>query len=225
VRFAPAAAGSQTGTLTLASNDPTKPNVTVNLTGTSPATGGSVSATLSVDDSVFEQVVGTASGAPAVYFLNRLTPAAYPATLKSVQIMFMNLPNTLKTGDAIRVLIGTNPGGSGNINNIRLIGAATIVGAVGQFNSYDTPVTTIQSGDFVLGFTSANPPNVFPAALDTTPPNRQRSYVSLDGVSFQLLDTGNLGIRAVVDSGPAGSSVIHPNAESLVFEPLPHARQ
>jgi Abnormal spindle-like microcephaly-assoc'd, ASPM-SPD-2-Hydin len=226
VRFTPTAAGSQTGTLTISSNDLVRPAVTVNLTGTVPGTTGGGTATLSVDDGGFEQVVGITGGAPAVYLLNRLTPPSYPATLKSVQIMFLSLVNALKAGDSIRILIGTNPSGSSNINNIRLLAATTMVGVAGQFNAYDTPATTIQSGDFVVGFTSASPANVFPGALDTTPPNRQRSYASADGVSFQLLDTGNLGIRAVVDLGAAGSSVVvTPAGDSLMFEALQRYRQ
>jgi len=226
VRFAPNAAGSQTGTLTLASNDPAKPALTVNLSGSAPGPTGGGTTTLSVDDGSFEQITGITGGAPAVYFVNRLTPPSYPATLKNVQIMFLNAANTLKPGDTIRILIGTNPSSSANLNNVRLLAATTSVAAVSQFNSFDTPATTIQSGDFVVGFTSANAAGVFPGALDTTPPNRQRSYVGLDGVNFQLLDTGNLGIRAVIDLGPTGSSaVINPAGESLMFEPLQRAQQ
>jgi hypothetical protein len=42
-------------------------------------------------------------------------------------------------------------------------------------------------------------------AADTTPPLRQRSYISLDGVGFTLVDdlsrdlAGNFAIRAVVE--------------------------
>src|SRR4029450_124228 len=118
-----------------------------------PNTTGGGTMTLSVDDGGFEQVIGITGGAPAVYFLNRLTPPSYPATLKSVQIMFMNLANGLRPGDAIRVLVGTNPSGSTSINNIRLLAATTSVGSIGLFNTYEAPAgTTIQPGDFGGGF-------------------------------------------------------------------------
>src|SRR2546421_10192179 len=113
--------------------------------------------------------------------------------------MFLNSPTGLKQGDAIRVLIGANPSGSASINNVRLLAAPSSVGVLGQFNSYDaaSAALTIQSGDFVVGFSSANPSNVAPAALDITD-SKQRSYASTDGLNFQQL-MGNLAIRATVD--------------------------
>jgi hypothetical protein len=214
VRFTPTDAGVQSATLTILSNDPVKPTVIVNVTGTASGSPAVETRVLSVDDGSFEISGGAAAGAPAIYFVNRVTPPSYPATLRNVQIMFLNHANALKTGDAIRVLIGTNPSGSATIDNIRLLAASTSVGTTGLFNSYQTPATTIQSGDFVVGFTTANPPNIFPGAIDTTPPSRQKSYLSFDGVTFQQLDTiqglaGNLGIRATVELGggaplPAG---------------------
>jgi hypothetical protein len=226
VRFTPTGSGAQTGTLTFASNDPVRPTVTINVSGTAPGTTGGVT-TLSVDDGSFEQVVGITGGAPAVYFLNRLTPPTYPATLKSVQIMFLNLANALKPGDTIRILVGTNPGGSSGINNIRLLAATTSVGTIGEFNTFEAPAgTTIPSGDFVVGFTSGNPAGLFPGSLDTTTPNRQRSYVSLDGITFQLLDSGNVGIRATVDLAAAGSAAaITRSPQSLVFNSLHGAKR
>jgi len=58
----------------------------------------------------------------------------------------------------------------------------------------------------VVGFTVDNPINIYPAAFDTTSPLQVRSYDSVDGVSFNLLDAasgvgGNLGIRATVTVG------------------------
>src|SRR5205085_8339939 len=42
LRFAPAASGSQTGTLTVANNDPLAPSLTVSLTGTGVITAPSI---------------------------------------------------------------------------------------------------------------------------------------------------------------------------------------
>ena len=224
IRFSPTAAGAQTGTLTLASNDPAKSSITVNLIGTGTAPAGGTSSVLSVDDGTYEISAGIPEGPPNIYFLNRLTPPSYPATLRSVQIMFLDIASGLKAGDAIRVLVGSGLAGGTNINGASLLGAATRVGAVGQLNGYDTPAITIQSGDFLVGFATVNAPNTFPGAIDTTPPSRQRSYMGFDGLTFSLLDTipgfaGNLGIRAVVDLGTAGpSSVSGGVAGSFEFE-------
>jgi hypothetical protein len=68
---------------------------------------------------------------------------------------------------------------------------------------YAVPARTITSGDFVVGFSVANPAGVYPADLDKLSPSQQRSYISPDGINFTLLDSipglaGNLAIRAVV---------------------------
>ncbi|MEO6037431.1 MAG: choice-of-anchor D domain-containing protein [Saprospiraceae bacterium] len=120
VRFAPTAAGSATGIITFLTNDTAKPSVTVTLTGSGQVQAGPETATLSVDDGSYEITGGVGAGAPAVYFLNRLTPARYPATLKTVQILFPNEATALKAGDPIRVLLGANPSGSATINGIQL---------------------------------------------------------------------------------------------------------
>ena len=65
------------------------------------------------------------------------------------------------------------------------------------------PVTplTIQSGDFIVGFSGPNPAGLYPAVLDTTPPLAQRSYLGTDGATLRLIEgnAGNLGIRARID--------------------------
>ncbi|MEO6037430.1 MAG: hypothetical protein ABIQ93_03385 [Saprospiraceae bacterium] len=60
----------------------------------------------------------------------------------------------------------------------------------------------------MVGFVTNNPPNVFPAAIDSNSPSKQRSYVGTNGTSFVLLDTvpslaGNLYIRATVELAPS----------------------
>jgi hypothetical protein len=121
-----------------------------------------------------------------------------------VQIVFVSDPTTLQPGGSINVLTGANPGGSPGIAGISLTSTPAKVTTAGQFNTYSVTPITIQSGDFIVGFTAANTPNTFPAAVDTSSGSKLRSYISLDGVNFNLLDTflpggGNLGIRAVVD--------------------------
>jgi hypothetical protein len=77
------------------------------------------------------------------------------------------------------------------------------VKATGQFNDYDVTPITIESGDFVVGFYVFNPPQTYPAALDTNAPYAKRSYTSIDGNTFTTLD-GNFGIRALATVSSGG---------------------
>lgn len=83
------------------------------------------------------------------------------------------------------------------------------VSALDRFVTYNVPARTITSGDFVVGFLAANPPNVFPADQDQLTASQKRSYVSTNGLNYTLLDTGgpdlagNLAIRAVATVGTA----------------------
>ena len=76
---------------------------------------------------------------------------------------------------------------------------AAQVQQVGAFNVVNVQPVTISSGDFVVGIKLTQAENVFPFALDTTK-SRTRSYRSLDGLTFELIDSlgsfGNYGIRA-----------------------------
>jgi hypothetical protein len=185
----------------LTTNDPNNGASTVTLTGSGVAPVSSVqTVTISYDGGTFPLLAGS----PFVGFVVRITPSGYPATLRSVQIDFVSDPTTLQPGASINVLTGANPGGTPVLNGINLTSTPAKVTTAGQFNTYSVTPITIQSGDFVVGFSAANTPNVFPAAVDTLSGSKLRSYVSLDGVNFSLIDTflpggGNLGIRAVVD--------------------------
>ena len=166
-----------------------------------------------MDDGSYEQNVGLSQGANTAYFVNRLTPPSYPATLRNIQIYFSSQGNVLKVGDAVTIVAGATSGGS-NINGVSLARTPSRVNAAGQLNSYDVTPITIQSGDFVVGFSAVNPANFFIMAEDISSGSKQRSYLSNDGVSFTLADTiqigGNFAIRATVDlgvgGGPAGGS-------------------
>ncbi len=125
-----------------------------------------------------------------------------------MQIFFSGHGNVLRVGDAVTVVAGASSGGS-NINGVSLARTPSRVNATGQLNTYDVTPLTIQSGDFVVGFFVANPPNFFIMAEDTSSGSKQRSYLSTDGITFTLVDTiggiaGNFAIRATVDLG-AGS--------------------
>jgi hypothetical protein len=164
--------------------------------------GGVTSTTLTVDGNVFATGIGLPGGAVDNYFVNRLTPPAYPATLRKVQVVFGNGAGSLPAGSPIKIVSGVNTAGNGNINGIALAKAS------GQTTSgvtdFEVAPITITSGDFVVGFETGYPAGVFPAVLDTGSGPKLRSYFSTDGVSFTLMDAssgvpGNLGIRAIVD--------------------------
>jgi hypothetical protein len=159
---------------------------------------------LQVENGVFNNSVGIPLPTGQTWFINRLTPARYPATLKSVAIYFGNRSDGLKVNQAITVLSGSNPTSSASIPAGSLTRTVAKVNAVGEFNSYPVASQTISSGDFLVGFLVNNASGVYPAEIDEASPSRRRSYGSIDGAQFVLLDDiplfggGNLGIRANV---------------------------
>jgi hypothetical protein len=166
---------------------------------------------LKVDDGSYEFGIGFPAGAAKAYFVNRLTPPSYPATLQNIQIHFANRADGLKQNDAITLLVGKNTSGGTNINSVSFQQIGAKVKSLGEFNQYDMPALTIYSGDFVVGFFTKNPVNIFPMDEDMTAPSRQRSYITADGVNFPLVDSypnlaGNFAIRATVLLGNTSAS-------------------
>ncbi len=154
---------------------------------------------LAVDDGSFETTQGLANGGTS-HRVNRLTPPSYPATLNAVSI-FWRSNSQLNVGNQLTIVFGANPGGGTNINGLQLQTLPGTVQALGQFNVYNVPALTINSGDFVVGYQITHADGVFPFALDTTPPSQRRSYRSTDnGATFRVIDevgtAGNYGIRA-----------------------------
>src|SRR5262249_8955628 len=146
------------------------------------------------------------------YYVNRLTPPAYPAVLKNVQIFFGNRPDGLTVNAPITVVASTDPEGQPAINGLQYYMVPANVNALGDFSTYPMPSATINSGDFVVGFVATTPSNIHPADIDVDSPPRQRSYISTDSAAtYRLLDAlgqaGNFAIRATVavpgTSGPA----------------------
>ncbi len=198
IRFLPSASGTVTGSLTFATNDPARPSAVVSLRGEG-TTEATVRSVLLVDDSVYEQSAGFPNGTATAYFMNRLTPATYPATLKSVQIAW--LPESgLSATQPVTILYAASPSGSATFAGGQFRALSSTVVGFGRFVEYTVPDVTITSGDFLVGFMTANPAGTFPASVDSTPPNRNRSYASTDGAAFAPLGIGNLGIRAVVET-------------------------
>lgn len=221
LRFAPTAAGALRGILSIASDDTDRPLVTVSMLGTAVGTTGGTgqTSTLQVDDGGVEETVGFPEDNPTAYFVNRLTPARYPATLRTVQILFP--AGELAAGSQISIVAANNSRGNGGttLNGLSLQRTTATVSAVGRLVEFTVPPLTIQSGDFIVGFSLVNPRDVYPAAVDTSSGSKQRSYLSTDGTAFRLLDSftgapaGNFLIRAGVEYG--ASPVVPP----FTFEP------
>jgi hypothetical protein len=215
IRFAPPAAGViGPVALTITTNDPARATITINLSGAGIAsTSGST--ILSVDKGSFEQTLGFPDGGATGHFVNRLTPPSYPATLRSVLVLFPQ--GELPAGTPVSILSASNPTGAGG-NQLRGLAfqrTNTTITAQEIFVEIAVPALTITGGDFVVGYSAANPPGVYPVAMDTAT-SHQRSYIGTDSAVLTLIDStsvggGNFAIRAKVDLGtsnPGGGGTI-----------------
>src|SRR5579883_282912 len=168
---------------------------------------------LKIDGGAFDAEIGYPNGTATAYFVNRLTPPSYPATIKSVQIFFSTRPDGLQVNAPLTIISATNPSGSSTLsltsaNTDRVTAKIT---ALDSFITYTVPSRTITSGDFVVGFMVQNPPGIYPADQDQLTTPQRRSYTSNDGTNYILIDSagpdaaGNLAIRAVVTPATATS--------------------
>ncbi|HVT44680.1 MAG TPA: choice-of-anchor D domain-containing protein [Thermoanaerobaculia bacterium] len=218
LRFAPSATGVQTATLTVANNDTTAPAVVIRLRGEGGA--GSADAILSTDDGSLE----TAVAGNGVIVVNRLTPASYPATLKTIRLFLYQFPNQPNpTGAQIQLIAfagapGTNQPPIGpQVLFVQTVSVPAVTTA-GAF--FDFPVSgsaTINGGDFYVGYRSPNPSAGVVYAADSNGPQQQRGFFSTDGgVTYQgplvaAPSSGgqipvNILIRAVISTGAAAST-------------------
>ncbi|HMV87962.1 MAG TPA: putative Ig domain-containing protein [Blastocatellia bacterium] len=160
--------------------------------------------TLAADDGSYETASNYGSNGGITYFVNRLTPSAYPATLSQVSVYFASFTN-VSVGTPVLVTAGANTDGDNNINNPSFQTLNTVVNGVNQFNHYAVTPITITSGDFVVGFGIAYNASQFPALRDTTAPNQGRSYASTDGLNFSTIDSlgfpGDMPLRAQIFTG------------------------
>ena len=208
IRMTPATEGLVSATLLLVSDAGNASRLSVPVRGLG-IKSGQQAAELKNDDGSFEQNIGYAAGGGDGYFASRLTPTAYPATIRSVKIYFHNTGNGLKVGSSIRVLVGAVSGGGDQLPAPTFQITPGQVKATGEFVEFAVAPVTIQSGDFLVGFVTDNPQGVYPLAQDLNGSPAKRSYISRTGQTFVLIDTvdnprnsGNFGIRAVVASGP-----------------------
>ena len=194
--------------------------------GGTPTTGADT--VLKVDGGEFDFEVGFPDGTATAYFVNRLTPPSYPATIKSVQLFFSTRDDGLQRGAPLTIISGTNSSGSSTVTlNSTTDRVPASITALDTFMTVNVPQRTITSGDFIVGFVVQNPPGIYPGEEDDSTPSQRRSYISNDGQNFALLDAispdlaGNLGIRAVVTlgggTGSSGAPSITTSPSSLDF--------
>jgi hypothetical protein len=193
-------AGASTGPITISKSGCADTMTTVFTVCPNPP------ATLSIDDGTFEFTLGYGTGSSTSVWVNRLTPPSYPATLSAV-VANINLA----AGTNIGIVVGTNTDGDPNINNTAFQTLNTTVVTQNAFVTYNVTPVTINSGDFIIGFSFVPVSGVFPARIDDSSGSQGRSYASNSGTTFTTLDAlgfpGNLGLRAVVYTGACNSGV------------------
>ncbi len=146
---------------------------------------------ITIDDGTVESASSSGNGA---YYVNRLTPGTYPATVTKVSI-FWDPFQSFPPGTAINVVAGPNTAGTANINGTTFQAFAATAGAQPGFTTYTLPnPVTITAGDFVVGFQVPVDPG-FAVAVDTNNP-LSRSYRSSNGTTFTTVTNGNYMIRA-----------------------------
>jgi len=151
---------ARTGTLTIAGQ-----TYTVSQAAGSADLGGG-NTVLKADGGTFAQSVGYPAGKSNVYFVVRLTPTKYPATLNAVQIYFGKRANGLAQGSGITVLSGSTTAAA--LDGVTLAKTAGTVSTLDGFNTYRVSGPTISSGDFVVGFAVDNAKGVLPADEDVS---------------------------------------------------------
>jgi uncharacterized protein (TIGR03437 family) len=170
-------------------------------------------------------------GGSGLIVVNRLTPSNYPATLKTVRILFepiQNEPNP--SGAQIRLLAfagaagTTAPPSNPQFLLDRMVTIPTITSPV----FVDFPIQngpTIDSGDFYIGFQIPNPPAGVFFSSDSNGPQQQRAFASFDGRNYQPLvalfppTPRNILIRAVFSVFPEAVSVSGANFQRVTLAP------
>ena len=172
---------------------------------------------ISIDDGGIETAY---SGGANAFFVNRLTPASYPATVKQLSIYF-HPGQSLPAGTPINVVAAANPTGNTNINGLTFQSVPATIGTLNAFNTYNLPEgVTINSGDFVVGFQIVGNPAGFPAASDEGSP-QGRSYIG-NGTSFSTIGDVNFMIRASQVFADCTPGVITPQILSINRNPNGH---
>lgn len=175
---------------------------------------------LQLDDGASDVAVAAGKAGQVAYFVNRLTPANYPATLSGVLLRFEDYQE-LPEGAAINLVTAAHPSDSATLNGLNLQTTPARISAFGQFVSYDVPPLTINAGDFVVGFSLVPQTAAALPALVDTDAAQGRSYISTDGGTFSSVATigaaGNLLIRARVFTACPAINVTPANLNAASF--------
>ena len=174
--------------------------------------------TFALDDGSRESALrwGSSSAQIAMIWLNRFTPSsgAFPITLQSIQIAWpTQTDSTTLVGKTVRLVVYSDRDGDGNPDNAMLINQQLVtVHTLVGFEGYPVNITVPgPSGDLYIGFeeywVEANPsPKIYAAAMDTSPPDRGRSWVGgMDiGVAPNLNNLGANTTRGFIDNPAMG---------------------
>ncbi|MEP7341021.1 MAG: putative Ig domain-containing protein [Acidobacteriota bacterium] len=163
---------------------------------------------IAVDDGSMEFIL-TLPPSGTSYFVNRLTPTSYPATVTKLAIFFPSASGAPSSNTPFDLLVGVNPGGGANIDGTKFTATPATTQPGGVFTIYNVPHQTITSGDFVVGFRIPFVSGVFPAALDTSSPSKGRSYTSTDGSTFTV-GNFNFGFRVATLQGCPNVTAVSP---------------
>jgi YVTN family beta-propeller protein len=199
---------------------------------------------LSIDDGSAECILGIPTalkGKPGFGWVNRLTPASYPATLRSISIGFnrTGVPDrAVKPDSPYRIVVYVDPEKDGPGNNQQP--DASFTGRVrGNFLSImtftlATPLT-IQSGSFVVGAMDEFGIADFAALYDipgkSTPAGSESFATFNNGVSWQKFSdlpfsgtsfceqAGSFIIRATIETGAVDALTVTKIQDPLAVEP------
>ena len=199
---------------------------------------------LSIDDGAADCILGTPpalKGKGGFGWFNRLTPASYPATLRSVSIGFNRanvLGHEVKRDDLYRIVVYVDPEKDGPANDQQP--DVSFTGRVrGDFESIMTfslvTPLTIQSGSFVIGalddFGVADFAALYDVPGKSTPPGSESFFtvnngklwskfsdVQFPGTTF-CEHPGSFLIRATIETGAVDTVTFTKVQDPLAVEP------
>jgi hypothetical protein len=151
-------------------------------------------------------------GSAQMAWVKRFTPSCYPFRLERVDVM-IGESSSVAPGRGLRVLVYTDPAGTGDPANATLAHAEDSVVQVvstGTFNQYTlgAPVT-LTSGDYYVGFYDlvADAPDTYIASIDTgASGDAYRTANSTSPEDYQAYGNGTWLIRAA--GGPVGPGAL-----------------
>ena len=201
-------------------------SASISVTATVSNGGGQVTEELRTDDGFPDDgFVGN-----GLYYINRLTPLQYPSQLQKIRIQLVPIQGFPDpTGAQIRLLAFNLPSGSAlpaTLPTTLLLDRNVTLPTISGFKFYDFDVPElpmIKDGDWYIGYQAPNPAAGVSVIVDqfSTPQNRFL-FANSSGGPFQLDDSENAMIRAVVvsGSGTAPNAVASVSAASFSADAL-----